>query len=162
MIFITIGTQEPFDRLIETMDELAKELNIEELFVAQTFGGKYKVHNMKSYGFLNPVEFDELFNSARLIISHAGMGTVVSALTKAKPILVMPRRVEFGEHRNDHQMASAFKLAELGYIHVAFDENELKEKANRLIKVADLKPLHVVGKFASDSLIQSLIQFIHI
>ena len=160
MIFVTIGTQEPFDRLIKAVDEIAATIQEEEV-IAQTSESAYVVQHMKTVAFLSPVEFNKLFDEARLIVSHAGMGTVISALTKQKPILVMPRRASLGEHRNDHQMASAKKLHELNFIHVAYDEEELKEKILALIKAGDPQPLHHLGEWASDELIQSLQKFVH-
>ena len=48
------------------------------------------------------------------IVAHAGMGTILTALEIGKPLLVMPRRAALGEHRNDHQLATARRFADLG------------------------------------------------
>lgn len=89
MIFITTGTQEPFDRLVEIMDAFA--LEYEEEIVIQALRGDYLARNVKVKQFFNPKEFDYYFRKASLIISHAGMGTILSALTIQKPILIFPR-----------------------------------------------------------------------
>lgn len=52
-------------------------------------------------------EFDKLCHDARLIVAHAGMGTIISAMTKGKPIIVFPRIAALGEHRNEHQLATS-------------------------------------------------------
>ncbi len=158
MIFVTIGTQEPFDRLIAIMDEIAG--SIDEEVIAQVSNSKFVCKNMVTKDFLSPTEFDDLFFRARLIISHAGMGTIISALERNKPIVVLPRIAKLGEHRNEHQLATAKKMADLKYIHVTYDENELNEKVLELVKAVDIKPLHVLGKKASDSLLSSLTDFI--
>ena len=88
MIFVTIGTQLPFDRLIKIIDELAPQLN--EEVVAQVYQCGFTPQNIKTVDFLAPDEFNTLFDKARLIISHAGMGTILSALQKDKPIIVFP------------------------------------------------------------------------
>ena len=93
---------------------------------------------------------------ARLIISHAGMGTIFSALQKDKPIIVFPRVVALGEHRNEHQVATANKFKELGSVYVAMNEDELK----KLLLCQNLKPLSEIGKYASRSLIESIEGFI--
>ena len=62
-----------------------------------------------------------------MIVAHAGMGTIISAMQHQKPIIIFPRIAALGEHRNEHQMATAKKMKELGYVHVAFNEKELKE-----------------------------------
>lgn len=154
MIFATIGTQAPFDRFIKMLDELAPQMD--EEIVAQTYNGAYKAQNIKTVDFLPPDVFNDYFKRARLIVSHAGMGTIISALTMNKPIIVMPRLASLGEHRNDHQMATAMRLDELGYIHVAYDKKQLEE----LLLNTDVKPLRQIGERASRSLIASLSEYI--
>src|SRR5690349_1997526 len=111
MIFVTTGTQAPFNRLIRAMEEIAGELLDEEV-IAQAFGVDFIARNMKIVEFLTPEEYKGIFNNARLIISHAGMGTIISALKERKKIIIVPRIAAFGEHRNEHQMATANKIAE--------------------------------------------------
>jgi UDP-N-acetylglucosamine transferase subunit ALG13 len=127
MIFVTTGTQAPFNRLVKVMDALATELDGEEIIV-QASGVNFETKNVKVVGFLHPLEYNRIFNEARLVISHAGMGSIVSALTKGKPIIVIPRKAELGEHRDDHQVDSARKMEALGYVPVAYDESQLKSK----------------------------------
>ena len=158
MIFVTIGTQEPFDRLIKVMDELALELKDIEI-IAQVSQTNYKIKNMKILNFVAPAEFNKYFSEAQLVVSHAGMGTIISALEQKKPIIVMPRLMQYKEHRNEHQLATANRFDKLGYIHVAYNEDELK---NRLIDIltGNLKPLYSIGDVASDELIKSIKDFI--
>lgn len=154
MIFVTIGTQLPFDRLIRIIDELAPQLD--EEVVAQVYQCGFMPKNIRTIDFLAPDEFNTLFDKARLIISHAGMGTILSALQKDKPIIVFPRIAALGEHRNEHQLATANKFKELGSVYVAMNEDELK----KLLLCQNLKPLSEIGKYASRSLIESIEGFI--
>lgn len=154
MIFVTIGTQASFDRFIKVIDEVAPLLD--EPVVAQIYKGTYKAKHIKTVNFLPPDEFNKLFNEARLVVSHAGMGSIISAMQKQKPIIVFPRIAVLGEHRNEHQMATAHKMKELGYVYVAMDEVELKS----LLLRKDLKCLHRLGDSASPELIQSLAEYI--
>ena len=103
-----------------------------------------------------PDEFNELFRKARLIVSHAGMGTILSALQQHKPIVIFPRIAALGEHRNEHQLATAKKFKELGSVYVAMNEEELKT----LLRRKDLVPLAEIGNFASQSLTESIEEFI--
>ncbi|MCK5614289.1 glucuronosyltransferase [Candidatus Pacearchaeota archaeon] len=130
MIFVTIGEQLPFDRLIRTVDEWAG-ISDHEVF-AQTGKTTLKPTNIKHKDFLNPEEFTLKFRQAHYIVAHAGMGTIISAIEMAKPILVMPRKAALSEHRNDHQFATAKRFLALNYISVAFDEVELSEKLNNI------------------------------
>ncbi|OGX91928.1 glycosyltransferase [Hymenobacter coccineus] len=159
MIFITVGTQAPFDRLLETIDKIAGIYPAKE-FVAQTLMSEYKPINLKTVDFLEPKEFDTLFDSAELIVSHAGIGTIISALAKHKPLLIMPRKAEFGEHRNDHQLMTATRFQTLKYVHVAQDEQEMSAMLNKILDTESAKVLHKMGHYASVELINSLKQFI--
>ena len=150
MIFCTIGTQAPFDRFVRIVDEVAAHLD--EEVIAQVYKSEYQAKNIKTIDFLPPDEFNKLFNQA----AHAGMGTIISAMRQHKPIIIFPRIAALGEHRNEHQLATAQKMKELGYVYVANNAEELK---GLLIK-PDLKPLHELGDFASQSLIDELCKVI--
>lgn len=154
MIFVTIGTQAPFDRFIKKIDEIAPRVG--EEIVAQVFKCGFTPQNIKTVDFLAPDEFNKLFEKASLIISHAGMGTILSALQKDKPIIVFPRLAALGEHRNEHQLATARKFKELGSVYVAMNEQELES----LMLRNDLVSLRTIGENASESLIQSIKEFI--
>ncbi len=154
MIFVTIGTQAPFDRFIKIIDEVAPQLD--EEIVAQVYQLGFEPKNIKTINFLAPDEFNDLFMKARLIVSHAGMGTILSALQQHKPIIIFPRIAALGEHRNEHQLATAEKFKELGSVYVAMNEEELKDFLLR----RDLKPLAEIGDYASQSLINSIEEFI--
>jgi len=153
MIFVTIGTQIPFDRLIEILDRIAPELD-EEIY-AQVLRGKYKPKHIKLIDFIEPDEFEKVFAQTRLIIAHAGMGTILSALRNSKPLIIFPRIASLGEHRNEHQSATARMMKEKNYAYVATNEEELHELLHK-----DLRPLKTIGEFASESLIKSLKEFI--
>lgn len=154
MIFVTTGTQEPFNRLIKVIEEVAPMIDDE--IIVQAFGAESKISNVKICSFLTPEEFNNLFVRARLIVSHAGMGTVITALTNNKPLLIMPRMASLGEHRNEHQLATAVKLKELGYVYVADNECELKNTLIRLLAQDTIPVLHHIGNFASQKLIDSV------
>ncbi len=154
MIFVTIGTQAPFDRFIRIVDEVAPLLG--EEIIAQVHQLGFEAQHIKTVNFLAPDEFNELFEKARLIVSHAGMGTILSALQQKKPIIIFPRIAALGEHRNEHQLATARKFKELGSVYVAMNEEELKS----LLLRKDLKPLAEIGEYASPSLIESIEEFI--
>lgn len=154
MIFATVGTQAPFDRFVKIIDGIAAELS--EEVVVQAFRDKYEPQNVKAVDFLPPDEFGDIFNKARLIVAHAGMGTIISAMKQSKPIIIFPRIASLGEHRNEHQMATARQMERMGYAYVAYDEQHLRQ----LMLSDDLKSLHNLGEFASESLINDIKKFI--
>ena len=152
MIFATIGTQAPFDRFVRIIDEVAA--NIEEEVIVQALSPNYQPKHVRVVNFLPPNEFNEVFTKARLIVAHAGMGTIISALRQGKPIIIFPRIAALGEHRNEHQMDTAEKMKQLNYVYVAFDESQLKQ----LMFTQNLQPLYKLGELASQNLIDSLIE----
>lgn len=156
MIFVTVGTQLPFDRLIRAIDEIVPDLANEEV-IAQTNNGNYKPLHIKVCDYICTGDFDKLMDRARLIISHAGTGTIISALMKKKPIIIMPRLAFLGEHRNEHQLATAMKMNELNYVHVAYDKKQLRD----LLLNGDIQNLQCIGDYASEELIRSVFDFIH-
>lgn len=128
MIFVTVGEQLPFDRLVRAIDEWAG-LSGHEVF-AQTGRTDLMFKHIAHKHFLDHNEYRARFLSADLVVAHAGMGTIISAIEMCKPILVMPRLAALGEVRSDHQLATAKKIYSLGYASVAYDEKELGEKMN--------------------------------
>jgi UDP-N-acetylglucosamine transferase subunit ALG13 len=158
MIFVTIGTQEPFDRLIKIVDELA--VGLDQEVVAQVFNSSYVAKNLTLIDFVNPKEFERLFNKADLIISHAGMGSIISALSIGKPIIVMPRKASLGEHRNEHQLATAGKMGEIDGVYIVRNKEELELNINFLLKDKNNKEVFKVSNSASKELIDSIKEYI--
>lgn len=123
MILVTVGTQLPFDRLIQQVDELAPSLD--EPIVAQIGEGQYVPSHIEWHRFLSPLDFDALAHEARLFISHAGIGTVLQAQKLGKPAILFPRKADLGEHRNDHQNATASALTGRLGIRIAYTQSDL-------------------------------------
>ncbi|HAO08237.1 MAG TPA: glycosyl transferase family 28 [Chryseobacterium sp.] len=158
MIFVTTGTQEPFDRLLEIVNEYS--LQTSEKIVIQAKTKKMFNSNVEVHEFLAPEKFSHFFDSARLIVSHAGMGTIISALQKGKAIIVFPRIASLGEHRNEHQLATAKKIKQQNLVEVAFAEAELLEYLNQFDTNKGTLPSNQIGEYASVGLIESLNQFV--
>lgn len=124
MILATVGTQLPFPRLIYALDRIAPDLG--EKIIAQTGKIDGPLHNIEHCESVAPKAFDALFREARVVVSHAGIGTVIAAKKYSKPIILFPRRAALGEHRNDHQLATANQLRHHPGVYIAWDEAELK------------------------------------
>jgi UDP-N-acetylglucosamine transferase subunit ALG13 len=156
VIFVTVGTDMPFNRLVREVDAWAREAGRQDVF-AQIGETDWHPEHIAWSRFLQPPEFARRFSEADVVVAHAGMGTILSALQWGKPILVMPRRASLGEQRNEHQLATAQRLLELGKINVAMDVAELRSKLDHLDQ---LRPRDTIGAAASDSLINALRDFI--
>lgn len=123
MILVTVGMQLGFDRLIAAMDALAP--GIGQPVIAQVGKGTFRPVNMAAHVSIAPAEFEALVEQANLVVSHAGIGTVLTAARFAKPVVLVPRRASLGEHRNDHQLATVRQLAGRPGIVVAENEGDL-------------------------------------
>lgn len=123
MIFVTVGTHEQaFDRLIEEIDNLKKKKVIEEDVFIQTGYSNYQPQYCEWSKF---VKFDEMFkyiSKARIVITHGGPASFLSVLEQKKTPIVVPRKLAFDEHVNDHQMDFAIKIRDLGYKIVVIDD----------------------------------------
>lgn len=124
MLFATVGTQLPFDRLVLALDKWHLNQRVNTSFAQIGKLGKQPKH-MSFAKTLTPLQFAKNIASCKVIVSHAGMGTILTALQIQKPIVIMPRLAEYGEHRNDHQLATAENLKDRNGIYVARSEEEL-------------------------------------
>ncbi|MCA2409152.1 glucuronosyltransferase [Rhizobium leguminosarum bv. viciae 248] len=124
MILVTVGTQLPFDRLVKAVDTFANELS--KPVLAQIGKGTYTPQNMKWIKNIEPKDFDNVFRDASVIVSHAGIGTVLTAKRFGKPIILVPRQAALGEHRNDHQLATVSQLVGRPGIYVAHTDDDLR------------------------------------
>jgi UDP-N-acetylglucosamine transferase subunit ALG13 len=156
VIFVTVGTQLSFDRLVGAIDEWAGTAPGRHVF-AQTGPTHLQPRHIEHARFVSPEQCRERMLAAKAIVAHAGMGTILTALEMGKPLLVMPRRAALGEHRNDHQLATARRFAELGRIKVAFDETDLLVRLDELDRI-EAQP-HITP-YASDEFLGALRAFI--
>lgn len=127
MIFVTVGTHEqPFDRLIECIDNLKSEGIIKEEVVIQIGYSTYKPVNCKWQKLFSYQEMTELMKDARIIITHGGPSSFIMSLQIGKTPIVVPRRHEFNEHVNNHQVSFTKAVAErMGTIIVVNDMDKL-------------------------------------
>lgn len=121
MIFVTTGTVWPFDRLIRAMDAWAAAHPDTPAF-AQIGTGAYEPRHMDWARSLDPGPYAGLIGQARVIVAHAGIGSLVTAGRQGLPIVLLPRRAALKEHVNDHQVATAERFAARPGVLVAADE----------------------------------------
>jgi UDP-N-acetylglucosamine transferase subunit ALG13 len=108
------------------MDRVAAGLD--EEVIVQTGVAAYHPKTATAFAFTSQEHMAELCREARVIVSHAGAGTILMALRLGKPLVVMPRLRKYGEHADDHQIELAHALSEMGVVLVANDADELQER----------------------------------
>ena len=132
MIFVTVGMHyQGFERLIKKMDEIAGK--IDEEVVMQIGFTRYKPKNARYFDFVDDDEkILEYFRRARVIVSHAGAGTLLNALHFGKPVIVVPRLKKFGEHVDDQQLELAELISKIGKGVAVYDIDELEGVLNKV------------------------------
>lgn len=156
MIFVTVGHQTPFDRLIEAMDGWAAQSGRDCL--AQIGDGRYEPRHMRFERWMSPQRFQEAMQQASAIVAHAGTGTILSAMQLGKPLLVLPRHSSRQETRNDHQIATARHFAAAGHVLAANDAAELVQLLPQVERQA---PRERIGGEASPQLLAAVRAFVH-
>ena len=129
MIFVTVGTHEqPFNRLVEKMDSLVAEGVIREPVMIQTGYSTYEPKHCSFQKLLPYPEMERHIREARIIITHGGPASFISALQVGKIPIVVPRKSELNEHVNDHQVDFSREVAQRkNNILVVEDIEDLKD-----------------------------------
>jgi UDP-N-acetylglucosamine transferase subunit ALG13 len=122
MILVTTGTNEqPFDRLVRAAAELAEH---EQAFVQ--YGASREPHGAGEW--VEFLDFDELadrMRDARVVLCHAGVGSIMLARKCGHRPVVLPRRVHLGEAVDDHQLHMGRRLQAAGIVTLVEDERDL-------------------------------------
>lgn len=130
MIFVTVGTHEqPFNRLIECIDNLKKKDAITEDVVIQTGYSTYEPKYCKWKKFLPYKQMKQNVVDAHIVITHGGPASFIMPLQIGKIPIVVPRQHQFEEHVNDHQVDFVKAVSQrMGMIIPIIDINELQNK----------------------------------
>jgi len=122
MILVTTGTNEqPFDRLVRAAAQLAEG---EDAFVQ--YGASREPHGPGEWvDFLDFDALAERMRTARVVVCHAGVGSIMLARRCGHRPIVMPRRFELGEAVDDHQLHLALRLHQAGLVTLVENEHEL-------------------------------------
>ena len=131
MIFFTLGTENyPFSRLIEVAEKLAVLRPDEEIFV-QIGNHPEPPRGCRWERFLPFEKFSDCIAHARLVVSHAGAGTILTCAVHGRIPIVLKREWLRGEHIDDHQSQLARRMDELGHIVLTEDPEQLLEEILR-------------------------------
>ena len=105
MIFVTVGTHEqPFNRLVKIVDDLVAHGNIKEKVIIQTGFSTYNANHCEAHKMMSFDEMQQALKDSRIVITHGGPSSFIEALQFGKVPIVVPRRQEYNEHVNDHQV----------------------------------------------------------
>lgn len=141
MIFVTIGTNDkPFVRLLKAIEDAIKDGVITDKVVVQSGYTDYKSDYMEVFSYMDRNEFANYLETADLVITHGGVGTIMTALKKGRKIIGCARLKEYQEHVNDHQTEILEAFEKKGYLVYMKDFSTLNECIKRAMEM-DPKPL---------------------
>lgn len=145
MILVTLGTQDKeFTRLIEEIDNLIDKKVIKEEVIVQAGCTRYKSRNIKIFDLIPHDEFEKIVSECSLLITHGGVGSILTGLKKNKVVIAVPRLKRYNEHESDHQLQIIKEFDDLGYIIGLKSVSELEQG---LEKAKSFKP----NKFKSNN-----------
>ncbi|MFX0547524.1 glycosyltransferase [Roseovarius sp. S1116L3] len=163
MIFLTIGTHEPFDRLAKAVDEWASQASRDHEIIAQVISpptDAYVPEHFDMIAHMSPAQYENQIKRSDLIVSHAGMGTILTAFTHGKPIVIMPRRGHLNETRNDHQYTTIKSIPRRPGLFVAEDEDQFSDVMNRAVESVANTPLQRLSAVADTEFTDGLRSFL--
>lgn len=129
MILVTVGTQKfQMDRLLQAVDKVAGDSVLNEEFFVQSGYCTYTPKHCQHAAFLSKEEMEDKMDQCSILLSHAGVGSILMGLKRGKKVIVVPRLQKYGEHVDDHQVEIAESFAKAGYIKCVEDISFLEEK----------------------------------
>ena len=136
-VLVTVGTNEaPFDRLVAAATRLT-----DESVIVQHGSSKLRPHGARCVDYLPFEAFDALVSSSRVVVTHAGIGSVAAALAHGRRPVVVPRLHRLGEAVDDHQVSFARRLERAGLVTVVEDLDQLPE----VVAMSDHSATPMVG-----------------
>jgi UDP-N-acetylglucosamine transferase subunit ALG13 len=147
VIFATVGTHgQPFTRFLDALASLDGDVVVQYghneppagVYVATAF-----------------LPFDELcsyMHDADVVVTHAGVGSILCARQAGHVPVVVPRLHRFGEHVDDHQTELVSALAAQGHVVPVWDIAELPSAVAHAGRCTDVhraeNPLHAAVRHA--------------
>lgn len=158
MIFVSVGTMMPFDRLVRAADDWAGA-HPETPVLVQIGNGTYEPVHAKFVRLMPAAEYRRTVANAALFVAHAGMGSIITAIQSGKPLLMLPRLQALGEHNTDHQLATMRNVGNRPGLHHVLTEGELAAKIDELLGAPGNAPAPI-SAFASEQLLGNVRSFI--
>lgn len=126
MILVTLGTQDKsFTRLLDNIQKEIDKGNIKDKVVVQAGFTKYESKDMEIFDLIDREKFSELISKCDLLITHGGVGSILTGLKNNKKVIVCPRLSKYKEHMNDHQIQIVENFAKKKYILPYYEDDDL-------------------------------------
>ena len=126
MILITLGTQDKqFTRLLDMVQKEINKGNIKDKVVVQAGHTKYESKYMEIFDLIDREKFSDLISKCDVLITHGGVGSIITGLQNNKKVIVAPRLAKYDEHMNDHQLQITENFSKAGYILPLYENDDL-------------------------------------
>lgn len=156
MILVTLGTQDKeFKRLLDIIEDAIENDIIKEEVIVQAGSTKYDSKNMKIFDVIPMNEFDKLMKKCDILITHGGVGSIITGLKNNKKIIAMSRLKIYKESANDHQLQIIDNFSKEGYL-LKLDNNNIAEVLN---KAKHFKPKKFISN--ADNMIKLISDYIN-
>lgn len=128
MIFIVLGTQKfQLNRLLKLVDSLVEKGQICDDVYAQIGNSTYIPKHYRYVRFLDKKDFEQKMEECEIVVSHSGVGTIISGLKHEKPVIVFPRLEKYGEHVDDHQLEIGESFSKNNLVFLCGENDDLLE-----------------------------------
>lgn len=135
MILITLGTQDKqFKRLLDMVQEEIDKGNIKDKVVVQAGYTKYESKDMEIFDLIDRDKFADLISKCDILITHGGVGSIITGLQNNKKVIVVPRLAKYNEHVNDHQVQITNNFSKAGYILPVYEDDNLGDVLKKMEK----------------------------
>ena len=139
MILVLLGTQNnSFHRLLEEVEKNIEDGTINEEVIVQAGYTKFQSSKMRILDLVSREQLEQFQNEANLIITHGGVGSIISSIERGKKVIAIPRLHEYEEHVNNHQIEIVRNFNEKGYI---IGIEKVEDLKYALEKIKNFKPV---------------------
>ncbi len=127
MILVVLGTNDkPFTRLLKAVEDAVLSGDIKDEVVVQAGFTRYESSCMKIIDYIDQEAFAQALADADILITHGGVGTIMTGLRQGKKILAAARLKQYGEHVNDHQIQLLEAFESKGYLIYMKDLSDIR------------------------------------
>jgi UDP-N-acetylglucosamine transferase subunit ALG13 len=147
VIFATVGTHaQPFTRFLDALASLDDDVIVQ-------YGHNAAPRGVREAAAFMPFDvINARMREADVVVTHAGVGSVLCAREAGHVPVVVPRLHRFDEHVDDHQLELVAALGADGHVIPVTDIAELPAAVQKAGRRADTttapKPLHAAVRGA--------------
>lgn len=158
MIFVSVGSMLPFDRLVMAADEWAAANPDQPVFI-QIGEGTYEPRYAPWVRIMPHGEYRQRLETCDLFVAHVGMGSILQGLEVRKQMLLLPRLAAQREHTTDHQLHTAARFRDTPGLMIVDDVATLQAQMTRLLK-SPMKASDGIPAFAASAFTDRIAGFL--